>query len=535
MPPSHPSRRPSGLCSPYLAPSRPQSTPAAASTLSFRAPPMKRIPLRLSHPALATFAPADLPRPKSTPADPSRSPSPPPVPNGTPALAMSPPLPTHPNSSALTISSKAPVPYAVPRISGLLPPQDPSSFVANVITGSVLQAFPVLPRGRRPNTDDDIVLSVFRPFVPAPMRFLAWITPYGLSNIANHIYLPAADQAKARAAILNSLKDSSLSTYAAGPKRFTQYCDRAGIPEELRMPAEPFLLACFLADSIGKHGLSSAKNWLNGVAFWHHVNFAPWSGSDVCVKKVLRAVDKDKKFVRPPRGPILAEHMRCLRSNLDLSSPRDAAFWSLATSAFYGCRRLGELTVPSVKAFDKRYHASRTAPISSSSLDGRDFLSIHLPWSKSTREAGVSLILTSTHDDLCPVWAWHNHTRVNHSPSADTPLFAYRDAASWKPIVKTSFLSFISNLFRTAKLEQVFGHSFRVGGTLFWLSLGLEPEMVMKIGGWSSNCFLIYWRKLESVLPPAISRALDKSFSAFCARNGFEDEVDAEIDFVAAT
>nr|GAT45890.1 predicted protein [Mycena chlorophos] len=526
MSPSHASRRPLGLCSPYLAPTHNSSASSSTQTLPM---PYPRRSLGLCHPALATSASAEPSRPTFAPADPSGSALPSPAPSPNPgSLASSSPCgapPTAPNAL---------VPYAVPRVSAVLPSQDPNVFVANVIAGSVLRAFPVRPRGRVQNTDDDIILSVFRPFVPAPMRFLTWITPFGIANIANHQYLPAADQAKARAAIINSLKSSSLSTYSAGPKRFTQYCDRAGIPEDLRMPAEPFLLCCFIADSIGKHGLPSAKNWLNGVAFWHHVNFAPWFGGEPCVKKVLRAVDKEKKFVRPPRGPILREHMLCLRSNLDLSSPRGAAFWALATAAFFGCRRLGELTIPSIKGFDSRYHASRSAPISRSAYDGRDFISIHLPWSKSTREAGVSLIIISTDDDLCPVRAWDNHVQVNHSPPPNTPIFAYRDDSSWKPIVKTSFLSFLSNLFRVAKLEQVFGHSFRVGGTLFWLTLGLEPEMVMKIGGWTSSCFLIYWRKLESVLPPAISRVLDKAFASFCARNGFEDEVDAEIGFIGA-
>nr|GAT43484.1 predicted protein [Mycena chlorophos] len=513
--------------SPYLVAPSPQR---AASP-----PPQPKLPGLTAKPSFLNglvhpflVQPTQLPHPMASPTT-SLAPGHPPIPSAPP------PVPVAPSpSTALVHAPGQSTVFAPPRVSGVLPSQDAPSFVGDVISGAVVRAFPVMPRGRHPNTDDDIRLSIFRPFVPAPARLLSWVTPWGLANIANHQYLPAADLAKARAAIVSSLKESSLSTYAAGPKRFTQYCDRAGIPEELRMPAEPFLLCCFIADSYGKHGRPSAKNWLNGVAFWHHVNFAPWYGSDTSVKKVLQAVDKDKKFVRPPRGPILREHMLCLRSNLNLSDPRDAAYWALATAAFFGCRRLGELTIPSVKAFDSRYHASRNAPASFSSYDGRDFISIHLPWSKATQEAGVSLILMSTDDDLCPIWAWNNHTRVNDSPPPDTPIFAYRCGSSWKPIVKTSFLSFLSNLFRVAKLEQVFGHSFRVGGTLLWLSLGLEPEMVMKIGGWSSNCFLIYWRKMESVLPPAMTRVLDKAFKSFCAKNGFEDEVDADMDFVHA-
>nr|GAT43217.1 predicted protein [Mycena chlorophos] len=417
-------------------------------------------------------------------------------------------------------------------ISSTLPALDEQAMVSDVLVGSLIHAFPSDLKSRRPKLGNAHRPSPLRPQVAARMRLLAWQTPYGAGNIVAHKHLPPADMAKSRASILASLAPNSQSTYAAGLLRFTQYCDRSNISEHLRMPAQPFLLCCFIADSIGSHGLKSAKNWLNGVAFWHHINLAPWFGDEPCVKKVLRAVDKDNKFVRPPRGPITLEHLRCIRSNLDLSSPFGAATWALATACFWGCRRLGELTVPTKEGFDPIYHASRASLISRFHSAGHEVISVHLPWTKTTRNLGGSLILTSTDDDVCPVWAFDNHTRINHSPSSNTPLFAYRNASSWIPIVKPAFLVFISNLFREAKLEQVLGHSFRIGGSVHLLCTGVEPEIVMKIGGWSSTCFLIYWRKLEMVIPVALARAWDKQRAAFCLRHGIEDEVDAEIDFV---
>ena len=51
------------------------------------------------------------------------------------------------------------------------------------------------------------------------------------------------------------------------------------------------------------------------------------------------------------------------------------------------------------------------------------------------------------------------------------------------------------------------GHSFRIGGSLRYLLEGVPIEVVMKLGGWTSLCFLIYWRKLELVIPSGIISA----------------------------
>nr|GAT43274.1 predicted protein [Mycena chlorophos] len=246
------------------------------------------------------------------------------APASRPSLTVNPPAAYPPPSSPTAPSTPAQT---------LTGPRKDELFVAAVIGGAVTRAFPTTPRSRAPKTVDTYAPSVFRPLLPAPMRLLGWSTTFGLSFIANHPHIPAEEQAKARAAIVNSLALASLSSYAAGPLRFTQFCDRIAVPEHLRMPAEPYLLCCWIADSIGSHGLSSAKGWLNGVAFWHHVNLAPWYGDEPGVKKTLRAIDKDKVFVRPPRPPLSISHLQCIRDNLDITTPFGAAQWALASAA----------------------------------------------------------------------------------------------------------------------------------------------------------------------------------------------------------
>ena len=55
------------------------------------------------------------------------------------------------------------------------------------------------------------------------------------------------------------------------------------------------------------------------------------------------------------------------------------------------------------------------------------------------------------------------------------------------------------------------GHSFRIGGATELLLAGVPPEVVATIGRWKSLTFLLYWRKIEEILPKAVSRSYVRS------------------------
>jgi hypothetical protein len=85
--------------------------------------------------------------------------------------------------------------------------------------------------------------------------------------------------------------------------------------------------------------------------------------------------------------------------------------------------------------------------------------------------------------------------------------------------------------FQVTGLENVFGHSYRIGGSLRLLLDGVAPEMVMKVGGWTSLCFLIYWRRLEQVIPLAITRAWDAQIRAFASSQGIQHDI-VDVNFI---
>jgi len=134
--------------------------------------------------------------------------------------------------------------------------------------------------------------------------------------------------------------------------------------------------------------------------------------------------------------------------------------------------------------------------------DGSSSASFHIPWTKTTKELGASVILTAQDDILCPVTALKNHLAVNSSTNCSAPLFTYTTASSQsKILLKHEFLNFCNQIWSSTMLAHVLGHSFHIGSAIELLLAGVPPEIVATTGGWTSLAFLLYWRHMEEILP----------------------------------
>ena len=93
----------------------------------------------------------------------------------------------------------------------------------------------------------------------------------------------------------------------------------------------------------------------------------------------------------------------------------------------------------------------------------------------------------------------------------EAPLFSYKlENGIWNPLSKNVFLTFVNRVWSNAQLHHVFGHSFRIGGAVALLLAGVPPEVVAATGGWTSLSFLLYWRRLEEILPKSTARDYKK-------------------------
>jgi len=55
------------------------------------------------------------------------------------------------------------------------------------------------------------------------------------------------------------------------------------------------------------------------------------------------------------------------------------------------------------------------------------------------------------------------------------------------------------------------GHAFCIGGVTELLLQGTNPDIVATQGRWTSQAFLDYWRKIESIPPLFISNSANSS------------------------
>ena len=78
-------------------------------------------------------------------------------------------------------------------------------------------------------------------------------------------------------------------------------------------------------------------------------------------------------------------------------------------------------------------------------------------------------------------------------------------------MTKHKFMSFCADVWSKAALTHVLGHSFRIGGAVELLLAGVPPEIVAATGGWTSLAFLLYWRRMEEILPMSTSKAYQRS------------------------
>ena len=354
-----------------------------------------------------------------------------------------------------------------------------------------------------------------RPNVKASNRILYWtssayIKKYHAQN--NGGGLSSKDVESFESVMAHSLEEATRANYGAGLLRFHQFCDDKGVSEDDRVPASVDLIGTWLAQmGASKVSHKTMNNWIAGLRAWHLKERAIWYGDCPQIKMLLRGALKvtPTSSNRPPRSPVTISHMKALHENLDFQNSFDVAVWAAASVAFWGCCRLGELTIPSLNKYEPSRHVSNsgTVELKSCSRNENVFATIKIPWTKTTLTAGSTIVLTQMpeNDPYCAVQALTNHILANsHHIPHTAPLFSFLDSSDvngWKPMTKIFLMTRCNNIWRKEGLVELTGHSYRIGGATEYLLQGVSPDIVKRIGRWESDAFQVYWRKLEEIIP----------------------------------
>jgi hypothetical protein len=185
-----------------------------------------------------------------------------------------------------------------------------------------------------------------------------------------------------------------------------------------------------------------------------------------------------------------------LADELDLSNPQDAAVYAVATAAFFGQLRLGEI-IPTSKSPSSTSNLPRVSDLSTSSRSGSAPL-LFLPSTKTTSTKGDTVVLP-IQDECCqdPFIALQLHIQCS-SLQPDHSLASYRDSKNDTVLLsKTTFLHRCNSIWSCHNHPRITGHCFRIGGTSHYLLSGVDPSVVKALGRWRSDAFLRYWRSLD--------------------------------------
>ncbi|KDQ62028.1 hypothetical protein JAAARDRAFT_121512 [Jaapia argillacea MUCL 33604] len=372
---------------------------------------------------------------------------------------------------------------------------DPSRFGASIplaVTESSGKPRPYR-QGLVPN------VSPLRPHCLARDRLRLWIPltrrraedTYGPINISDD------DLDRVLAVINVSWASGTRETYGSGLLIFHVFCDLRKISEAQRCLASSILMLTFISSCAGSYSGKTLVNYFVAIRAWHTLHGQPWNMDNTEMKAVLdgAAILAPPSSRRPKREPFTPKLIASIRTQLDLSNPLDAAVYACLTTTFWSTARVGEFTLPNLKAFDPRLHVKR-----GEDRHGLQVTVFNLPFTKCSA-SGEEVYWARQDGVFDPEAALSNHFRIN-DPPPDAPLFAWKHSQGLRPLTRTEFLKRLGLVATTLSIDSLKGHGIRIGATLEYLLRGVPFDVVKSIGRWSSESFTLYLRQHAVVMAP---------------------------------
>ncbi|KAF8240579.1 hypothetical protein L208DRAFT_1232447, partial [Tricholoma matsutake] len=197
--------------------------------------------------------------------------------------------------------------------------------------------------------------------------------------------------------------------------------------------------------------------------------------------------------------PITLNMLHGLKVTLILSEPFNACIWAMASCVFFRMMHFGEVSVASWNAFSGAKHLKCSNVFLRSDLNWKHYACLDLPSAKTAKPGKIQSIYLTAQGDLCPLEALANLARVVPAGPND-PLFSWRDKhGENRPMVKAKALLWVNTILSAWGWGTAFGHSFRIGGTSFFLAQGVNPEIVCPAGHWKSLAYEAYIQAFEQI------------------------------------
>ncbi|KDQ55554.1 hypothetical protein JAAARDRAFT_133345 [Jaapia argillacea MUCL 33604] len=321
---------------------------------------------------------------------------------------------------------------------------------------------------------------------------------YGSLNISD------ADLDRVLAVINVSWASGTRETYGSDLLIFHIFCDIREISEAQRCPASSILMLTFVSSCAGSYSGKTLANYFFVIRAWHTLHRQPWQMNPTEMKAILdgASILAPPTSRRPKRKPFTPTLISSIQDQLDLSTLLDAAVYACLTTTFWCAARVGEFTLPSLKAFNPHVHIKQSDIRNSEDHHGLQVTVFTLPFTKCSAE-GEEVYWARQTGSFDPEAALDNHFAVNNPPLHST-LFTWNHLHGPRPLTRTEFLKRLSTASSALGVESLKGHGIRIGATLKYLLQGVPFDVVKSISRWSSKAFTLYLHQHAIVMAPYI-------------------------------
>ena len=150
-----------------------------------------------------------------------------------------------------------------------------------------------------------------------------------------------------------AIAPTTCRTYAAGIKRFLQFCSATGLSPPPPIPSHTLqLFAAYLANTVS---YKTIKVYLAGLRHWHILKGLPEPTPDPLLEYTVRGIRRQQGENPRRRLPITTATLKYLKSQLrqlTLNHADKRMLWAAFCVAFYGFLRVSEFTCQAVGSFN---------------------------------------------------------------------------------------------------------------------------------------------------------------------------------------
>ncbi|KAJ3835481.1 hypothetical protein F5878DRAFT_543078, partial [Lentinula raphanica] len=363
--------------------------------------------------------------------------------------------------------------------------------------------------------------SELRPHCTAKERLRRWRPANARTfrdSEGNELDLPDEINQRVEGVMEAAFAEGTLQAYASGLLAFHAYCDARNLSESQCTPCSSDLLQSWIATMAGTYAGTSVKNYVHGLKAWHIMHGIEWTIDKAGLDTIIRGAEslQPEKSKRKKWIPFTENYIEQILGEFNLDDPFDAACGACLTTGFYCAARVGELTVPTLKAFNPRKHVTTSQIRRATDRNGFETTVIHVPSTKTSQIEGEDIYFSRQLNAADPERWLNNHLAVN-KPEPNEHLFSYQHQsgggkASRRPLTKAAFIQKLQKVARNKGLQVLQGHGIRIGATLEYLLRGVPFNAVRVIGRWQSDAFLLYLRKHAEIMAPYLQPKLHQQY-----------------------